>query len=93
MREIRLSGLEGGEPQPNAASLPLSIVFDDCPQSSLCRACEASLKVLESNVKLKLVGKRLRTAVEQSTAVEQYDYRIIGWIFLIACSVAFSITL
>ncbi|MFN5185537.1 MAG: hypothetical protein ACK5GD_07090, partial [Planctomycetota bacterium] len=33
--------------------------------SSLCRACEASLKVLESNAKLKLVGKRLRTAVEQ----------------------------
>jgi hypothetical protein len=25
MREIRLSGLEGGEPQPNAASLPLSM--------------------------------------------------------------------
>jgi len=24
MREIRLSGLEGGEPQSNAASLPLS---------------------------------------------------------------------
>jgi hypothetical protein len=40
-------------------------VFDDCPQSSLCRACEASLKVLESNVKLKLVAQRLRTAVEQ----------------------------
>jgi hypothetical protein len=30
MREIRLSGLEGGEPQPNAASLPLSILFNGC---------------------------------------------------------------
>ena len=65
MREIRLSGLEGGEPQPNAASLPLSILFDDCPQSSPCRACEARLRVLESNAKLKLVGQRLRTAVAQ----------------------------
>ena len=40
-------------------------MLDDCPQSSLCRACEARLKALESNVKLKLVGQRLRTAVEQ----------------------------
>jgi hypothetical protein len=32
MREIRLSGLEGGEPQPNAASLPLSLLFNGCPQ-------------------------------------------------------------
>ena len=37
MREIRLSGLEGGEPQPNAASLPLSMLFNGkllngCPQ-------------------------------------------------------------
>ena len=34
MREIRQSGSEGGEPQPNAASLPLSltrsIFFGQC---------------------------------------------------------------
>jgi hypothetical protein len=29
MREIRQSGSEGGEPQPNAASLPLSGMFDN----------------------------------------------------------------
>jgi hypothetical protein len=32
MREIRLSGLEGGEPQSNAASLPLSIARTDGPE-------------------------------------------------------------
>jgi hypothetical protein len=32
MREIRLSGLEGGETQTNASSLPLSILFNGCPQ-------------------------------------------------------------
>ena len=31
MREIRQSGSEGGEPQYNAASLPLSLTF--------CRLC------------------------------------------------------
>ena len=34
MREIRLSGLEGGETQPNASSLPLSLSpppFSFCP--------------------------------------------------------------
>jgi hypothetical protein len=31
MREIRQSGSEGGEPHPNAASLPLSVrVGEDC---------------------------------------------------------------
>ncbi len=31
MREIRLSGLEGGETQTNASSLPLSILFNGFP--------------------------------------------------------------
>ena len=32
MREIRLSGLEGGETQPNASSLPLSVARTDGPE-------------------------------------------------------------
>ena len=32
MREIRLSGLEGGETQSNASSLPLSVARTDGPE-------------------------------------------------------------
>ena len=34
MREIRQSGSEGGEPHPNAASLPLSCGVEQAPRKT-----------------------------------------------------------
>ena len=54
MREIRLSGLEGGETQTNASSLPLSLLFNgDCSTAVLSRLPTSfSLTLLSSTFRL-----------------------------------------
>ena len=57
----------------DAILIRYTILFDDCPQSSQCRACEARLRVLESDAKLKLVengwGQPLNNIVRRLSSI------------------------
>jgi hypothetical protein len=45
-------------------------LLNGCPQPFSCRACEASLRALESDAKLKLVGQHCETAVPSRFSAE-----------------------
>ena len=67
MREIRQSGSEGGEPQPNAASLPLSGLRWN---SSIDVASGSSTiwRLMATGIAVEALGKRLRQIFVVHTA-------------------------